>query len=440
MVGVEVRLLQQLLKAFDGGERRLELVRDVGDQVATRALEPPRVGDVAERQDRAAAASLRDPRGRQLELRPLGDADLAGQRARRGRVQDVAGRLGDLRRQVVAAHRRVDGHPQETARGAVGDDHVARRRDGHHALHQRADHRRGAVTLMGDVRDEVLQPPGHHVERVGQHLHLLRPAARRARREVAAGELARRPRQARGALADQPRQCPSGHRRQRQHDHDRQEDPALDHRELGRQTPDGRRHADRTHRFRAELALGPKRRVGRDRLAVAGEALAGRDRDAGELIQQRRGGGHGDLALGGELRRLIADQDLAAEVGPHRAGVVAHLVVGERRHEAAVLPDRHHLPAQVLGLARRLVALDARLQRREHDEQDRQAREEPDAHQGADEQPLETRAARPHGRPSSPPNAYPTPRTVLIKTGFEASSSIFWRRWRTCTSTLRRSP
>ena len=64
------------------------------------------------------------------------------------------------------------------------------------------------------------------------------------------------------------------------------------------------------------------------------------------------------------------------------------------------------------------------------------------ARSAATSHPCRPRARRGlHGaRPSSPPKAQPTPRTVRISTGSDGSTSTFWRRWRTCTSTLRRSP
>src|SRR6185436_8624810 len=46
---------QRLDEALDRGQRRLELVRDVGDEVAADALEAPQVGDVVQDEHQAAA-------------------------------------------------------------------------------------------------------------------------------------------------------------------------------------------------------------------------------------------------------------------------------------------------------------------------------------------------------------------------------------------------
>ena len=52
---------QRFGKALDGGERRFEFVRDVGDEILAHALEAAEFGDIVKHDDGAGGFSVRGP-------------------------------------------------------------------------------------------------------------------------------------------------------------------------------------------------------------------------------------------------------------------------------------------------------------------------------------------------------------------------------------------
>ena len=60
VLGVRLVVEQRFDVAADRRQRRAQLVRDVGDEVAADLIGAPQVGDVVQHQHRAAAAAARD--------------------------------------------------------------------------------------------------------------------------------------------------------------------------------------------------------------------------------------------------------------------------------------------------------------------------------------------------------------------------------------------
>ena len=111
LLGARVALRQRFDVAADGGQRRAQLVRDVGDEVAPDLIGAPQVGDVVQHEDgavRAAAGRRRRARhdrarrvARRRELQRVGRP--AGQR----RGHQLGDRRMADRLDVVAAERQV---------------------------------------------------------------------------------------------------------------------------------------------------------------------------------------------------------------------------------------------------------------------------------------------------------------------------------------------
>ena len=87
--------------ALDGGERRAQLVRDVGDEVAADLIGAPQIGDVVQHEHRAAAG--RDDR-RDSRHQRAADVAVAGQ----GQLEPVWLFAGQHARDLIGDARVLD--------------------------------------------------------------------------------------------------------------------------------------------------------------------------------------------------------------------------------------------------------------------------------------------------------------------------------------------
>ena len=178
---VQGAVLEGLGEALDGGDRRLELVGDVGDEVAPHRLEPLEARHVVEHDDGAHVVSVVVPvqqRAVGLEvalLRPDAHHDVglhrtvAVQRLRHhvlevGVADDLLDRLALGRRGIGV---------QEARGGRVHGDHPLVDVDGEHALDHAGEHRLALVALVGEPAQLVVQLCGHLVDALGHRRELL---------------------------------------------------------------------------------------------------------------------------------------------------------------------------------------------------------------------------------------------------------------------------
>ena len=149
---------QRLGVGADHGDRRAQLVRDVGDEVAPHGLEPAHRGDVLEQQHAAVAAPL--ARGADQRARRVGQLDLGG---RRHVAVDQIEQLGDADEVDQRLADRRAGDAEHPARGVVEQLDPVLAVDRDHALgqafgdrgEQHALARERAVAAVGVVGEEV---------------------------------------------------------------------------------------------------------------------------------------------------------------------------------------------------------------------------------------------------------------------------------------------
>ena len=187
-------VLERLHEAADGRERRAQLVRGVGHEVAAHRVEPLALGRVVEGQHGAVAGALgagerhaRD-RERAPQLQHL-DLELAALAALE-HVLDERSHLGLADRlQVVAPERR--GELQRPRQAGVGERHDALVVDREDAVVHRGEDGVGAAAVARDLRQPPLQLVGRLVDDPRELAELVLAPHADARREVAGGELAR---------------------------------------------------------------------------------------------------------------------------------------------------------------------------------------------------------------------------------------------------------
>ena len=175
---------QRLDVAPDRGERRAQLVRDVGDEVAADPIGAAQAGDVVEDQHDALRAFARDTGGLRHDHldRILGDRQLLGV----GRL--TAQGAADLRLDVrmadeldIAVPHRIAAHPQRPACRLVGELDDALLVHHQHAFDHPGQDGFHARAIAGQRGEAAVD----HLERVverAQHLaQLVGPAAQAAR-------------------------------------------------------------------------------------------------------------------------------------------------------------------------------------------------------------------------------------------------------------------
>ena len=197
---LERAVLERLGEPLDGRDRRLELVRDVGDEVAAHGLETLEPRDVVEHDDGAGRAAL-DVRRSSVPLacrerssaptRMTMSASTGSWPSSAG-LDDAlqVGVADDLLDALALGCRRVD---VEQARGGVVErDHALVGVDGDDALDHAGEHRLALVALAGERADLLVQFVGHVVEALGHRGELARARHVELVREVAGGEALRR--------------------------------------------------------------------------------------------------------------------------------------------------------------------------------------------------------------------------------------------------------
>jgi hypothetical protein len=215
-------VLQRLHEAADGRERRAQLVRRVGHEVAAHLVQPPPLGDVVEREHRAVRRALvagerhareRVDAAQVVQLR-LQDLALA-------RLQDVLQHLAHL----ALAHRLDEGVADWIAQAQAGAQRLVRQQDDslvvhrEHALFHRGQDRVHARPLARDLGDPLLELVGRAVQDARQLAQLVGARDRAARVQVAGRELAGRVHHAVEGTGQRGRE---DHRQQRR-DHERQQ-------------------------------------------------------------------------------------------------------------------------------------------------------------------------------------------------------------------------
>ena len=154
--------LQRLDDGLDGGKRRPQLVRDVGDEVAARVLDALRLGDVVEDDERDPIAAAGD-RGRgdleEASLRPLDDEALPF-----ARLASVAQRLDNLVFRHDPDEGVADGFLRAALKqrsdGAAGEGDAPFGVDGQDGVAAAIEDGRETAALLGDGVDKTLRRSG----------------------------------------------------------------------------------------------------------------------------------------------------------------------------------------------------------------------------------------------------------------------------------------
>ncbi len=375
--------LQGLRVAADDGQRRLQLVRDVGDEVPPHRLQALEVGDVVEHEDGAALVQ-RVP-GEQD--RPVPDLRVhAGAHASRERAVHHLARgaraeqLPDGRRRLLRAD------AQQRARRRVHGRDRAARVTGHDPLDHRADQRRHLRALALQLGEAGREGLVHRLQGAGQLADLV-AAADVEVRVLAAGDRLRRvaqPHERPGDVHREPERQDRGaedrddgaeadgalravhdlvHLRQRRaHARDAAREA---HGDLHLAAPGGgaeaRVHADpglerppdlgpagmvleRAELVGGEVGVGDDAAVGRDdRLAPAGGVAQGVD----EGVERGRAGVPD--GRGGEVPRLALQLVLGRLLQPR----AQHPVRGHGEHDPGERDDREVRDEQPPGEAHR---------------------------------------------------------------------------------------
>jgi hypothetical protein len=220
-----------------------------------------------------------------------------------------------------------------------------------------------------------------------------------ARGQVAAGERRRGGREPPDAPAEDARQGDAGQGREPEDDDHRDDHPLAHDRELGREARHLPGRRDRPLALPVDVELGDRRDGG---LVVEGRALVQDERRRlGQQRQLRRG-------LGGGVHEdpLDVHAHLGAGLGAQLGDELAQLVLGDRVREARIASGGAHVAGQLLSVALGAVAAHARLEGRQHHQQDREARRHAHGQEGAHQPALQAEdPASGHTRASSPPNA-----------------------------------
>ena len=243
---------QRLHQRLDRGERRAQLVRDVGDEVAPRRLQPSQLGQVVQHQQRQRLghAPHRGGGGAQRPA-PRAELDLGGPRP------VVAQHPVDQRGQLVVARDR-DERPAEHVvlgrraeqplRRAIGQDDPAVRVDHQQAVPHRLQDGRQLAALLRDERDRLLQLVGHPVERPPELPDLVGRARPAAQVEPPGGHRAGERPQVVDRPRDVARQQERQAHRQEATDRDAAEDHVAQAAELRIDLPQVPRHAGHADR------------------------------------------------------------------------------------------------------------------------------------------------------------------------------------------------
>ncbi len=166
---------QRFDKALDRRDRRLQLVRDVGHEVAADVFQLAKVGDVVEHDHRADGAALESRAAPSRGPASLArDRHAAPRRPRSGSWQAsarVTNRLRSALRTTSCSRRPCACgliQPQQAARGRVHADHALLAVDGQHAFGHAGQHGFLFVVVLDQDADAALQLLGHAIEAVGQ--------------------------------------------------------------------------------------------------------------------------------------------------------------------------------------------------------------------------------------------------------------------------------
>ncbi len=185
---------QRLDETLDRGDRRPQLVGDVGHEVAADVLQVPQPRHVVHYDQHAdllpAGVVQRRAVGVQPTFARAEEAEVAVQRRRTG--LEVLDEL----QQVRLAEHFIDASPADQVRldaqqpGArsVHAQHGAREIDGHHAFFHAGEHGLVLALLPQDALNAIVEHGGHRVERFGQHADFLHGIVGQAILPVAAGE------------------------------------------------------------------------------------------------------------------------------------------------------------------------------------------------------------------------------------------------------------
>ena len=222
----DVAFRQGLDVSADRGQRRAELVRHVGDEVAPDPVRTTQVGDVVQHQDGAVRAVRRHRR----RARHDGARGVPGRRQlepcrhpprQRGRDQGGDRRMPDRLDVVVAQRQPVE--PQHAVRGVVGQLQPALRIDHDHPFDHAGEdrlHLRAIARLLCQPPPELLH---RAVERARHHAQLVVAVAEPRRPQVAGAVPLRDLRDAVNAAPHPSRDHPGDQRRADQRQAERQQ-------------------------------------------------------------------------------------------------------------------------------------------------------------------------------------------------------------------------
>ena len=186
-VGIRRLVEQRFHVSANGGERRPQLVRHVGDEVAPDLIGPAQIGDVVQDEHGAAAAGAGDGCGsghersaRIARQRHLLAADLvAAQRARQLRRDVGMPNHFEIR---PAGGRRV--HAQHVLRGAIHQLQPSLPIDDEHALDHAGEDRAHPRAIARELFDPSAQLLHRGVERPRDGAELVGPVVVRGSRQI----------------------------------------------------------------------------------------------------------------------------------------------------------------------------------------------------------------------------------------------------------------
>ena len=341
VVGVDIRFADRLEVPAHRGQRRPQLVRDVGDEIAPDLIGAAEIGDVVQHHDDAAraAAGIRWRGARRQDPRRI-----ARRRQLHERRRAAGERLGDQRLDrrvpddldVMAADRQVV-EPQHLPGRVVGELEPALRIDDDDALdHPGQDGRRSSAVARqlrdphGEVGDGLVERPGDGAELV---VAVLEPA----RGEVAVTVAPRRIGDAAHPMSEPPR------------DHEC-------HHDRGGQCQAERRQRRDENRLRLVAGVGERKRQADERDLRVADAR----RDVQHVDAERRAVPLGASDAVGGGRRDFRTRQVILEVGQRvdrLRGIAQHPSVrGNQRH------PRGDQLAHPVGFGVRLIDPGGRLQ------------------------------------------------------------------------------
>ena len=168
---------QRLRISLNGGERRAQFVRDVGDEILADALQPLQVADVVQDGEAAAARGGAQGTGLHFVRTSFAAGKLQPRFHRLARFQHALDNLDQRRILHQAVERHVIRNRHVRAHGAgegtVTEHHAAVLADRQHAFHHAGQDRLQACRLHAETIEQIADLRAHARQRIGQRAQLV---------------------------------------------------------------------------------------------------------------------------------------------------------------------------------------------------------------------------------------------------------------------------